>query len=153
MTRERRGGPSPRRRPTEGERGTVVIWSLGLVLLLFFAGGLALDLWQVLSWHGTLTGIADKAAVAGATELDKNELYENRLVLVPKKAEDTAKKFAEDQPEWDPSSMTVEASATRSSVKVTLNGVVQLAILQLFVPPQGITVIVESRASPTVFKQ
>ena len=153
MTREQRGGPSPRRRPYEGERGTVVIWSLGLILLLFFAGGLALDLWRVLSWHGTLTGIADKAAVAGATELDKNELYENRLVLVPKKAEDTAKKFAESWPYWDSSSMNVEASATESSVKVTLNGVVQLALLQLFVPPQGITVTVNSRASPTVFKQ
>ena len=130
----------------------MVLWSLGLVLLLFFAGGLALDLWRVLSHHGTLTGIADKAAVAGAAEIDVDALYQNKLELVPAKAMNAAEAFARAQPEWDLSSMTVQASADRSNVSVELTGTVELTLLQMFVPPQGITVTVNSQASPTLFE-
>lgn len=144
--------PCTRRTPSGGERGAVVIWSLGLILMLFFAGGMALDLWRVLSWHGTLTGIADKAALAAANELADHALFQNRLELDRREAEKTAKEFAQDQPGWDSASMTVEAEAERSSVEVTVSGEVQLTLLRLFAPPQGITVAVTSRASPCVLR-
>ena len=139
-------------RPLHDERGAVILWSLGLLLLLFFAGGLALDLWRVLSQHGTLTGIADKAAVAGATEIDLDALYRNDLELVPDEAIDTAVAFARAQPEWESSSMTVTGSAVKSSVTVLVTGRVDLSLMQMFVPPQGITMTVESQASPTLFE-
>lgn len=156
--------PGTRRPPSKSEQGAVVIWSLGLILLLFFAGGLALDLWRVLSQHGTLTGIADKAAIAAANKLDQNALFQNRLMLDHAEAKRTAVRFAEAQPEWTKDTMTVKATVEdytdredctdredrtdRSVVRVEVSGEVQLTLLRLFAPPQGITVTVNSRASP-----
>lgn len=137
--------------PFGDDRGSVVLWSLGLLLLLFFSGGLALDLWRVVSHHGTLTGIADKAAVAGAAEIDVNALYSNRLVVIPGRAVGTAEAFARAQPEWQDASMVVRATADTSEVSVELTGTVELTLLRMFVPPQGILVVVHSRASPTLF--
>lgn len=145
--------PGTRRPPSKSEQGAVVIWSLGLILLLFFAGGLALDLWRVLSQHGTLTGIADKAAIAAANKLDQNALFQNRLKLDHTKAKETAVRFAKDQPEWTNDTMTVKATVVdeqpdKSVVRVEVSGQVHLTLLRLFAPPQGITVTVNSQASP-----
>ena len=75
-----------------GDRGAVVLWSLGLLLMLLFAGGLALDLWRVLSRHSTLSGIAYKSAVAGAAQVVESDLYQNRVVLDPDLAEGAARR-------------------------------------------------------------
>ena len=150
--------PGARRLPSGREQGAVVIWSMGLILLLFFAGGLALDLWRVLSQHGTLTGIADKAAVAAANELDEFALWENRfdpdnrLKLDPADAELTAERFTHAQPEWN-DTMTIKVTFPNpSTVQVEVSGEVHLTLLRLFAPPQGITVTVNSKASPAVIK-
>lgn len=152
--------PGARRLLSKSERGAVVIWSMGLILLLFFAGGLALDLWRVLSQHGTLTGIADKAAIAAANELDKEALFRNRLKLDHTEAKKRAVSFAQRQPEWDNDTMTVKATVfddntnqskdctNQSEIRVKVSGEVELTLLRLFAPPQGITVTVNSRASP-----
>ena len=134
----------------------MVIWSLGLILMLFFAGGLALDLWRVLSWHGTLAGIADKAALAAANELAEHALFYNRLELNRSEAERTAKEFARrqlDQPEWNNASMTVEIEFKgRREVQVKVRGEVQLTLLRMFAPPQGITLTATGRAYPCVVR-
>ena len=146
--------PGTRRSPSRSEQGAVVIWSMGLILLLFFAGGLALDLWRVISQHGTLTGIADKAAIAAANKLDDDALFRNLLKLDPE-AEEIAVKFAQAQPEWN-DTMTVKADVKNytdpSEIQVEVSGEVQLTLLRLFAPPQGITVTVNSKASPVVIK-
>ena len=148
--------PGARRPASKSEQGAVVIWSMGLILLLFFAGGLALDLWRVLSQHGTLTGIADKAAIAAANELDEDALFQNNhLRLNHTDAKRTAVRFAKDQPEWT-DAMTVKATVedypNRSEVRVEVSGQVHLTLLRLFAPPQGITVTVNSQASPYIVR-
>lgn len=135
-----------------GEDGAVIIWSLGLLLLIFFAGAIALDLWRVVSSHGTLTGIADKAAVAGAAEIDERALLSNSLRLIPTDAVATAEDFAQAQPEWDAASMTVRATADSQRVSVDVTGRVQVTLLQMFTSPQAIEVTVTSRASPSLFE-
>ena len=135
-----------------GEGGAVILWSLGLLLLLFFSGAIALDLWRVVSSHGTLTGIADKAAVAGAAEIDERALRSNSLRLIPADAVRTAEAFAHAQPEWDASSMTVRATADSSRVSVSVTGQVEVTLLQMFVSPRAIAVTVTSRASPSLFE-
>ena len=152
--------PGARRSPSRSEQGAVVIWSMGLILLLFFAGGLALDLWRVLSQHGTLTGIADKAAIAAANKLDKNALWkgpdpDNRLKLDHDEAARTAERFTRAQPEWkNDGTMTIKVTfvPNPSAVQVEVSGEVHLTLLRLFAPPQGITVTVNSKASPVVIK-
>ena len=130
----------------------MILWSLGLLLLLFFTGAVALDLWRVVSRHGTLTGIADKAAVAGAAEIDERALRHNSLRLVPADAVATAEDFAKAQPEWKAASMTVRASADSSRVSVEVTGRVDVTLLQMFASPQAIELTVTSRASPVLFE-
>lgn len=134
------------------EQGSVTLWSLGLVLIIFFAGAVALDLWRVVSYHGTLTGIADKAAIAGAAEVDTEALYRNEVVLRPDGAVRAAEGFARAQPHWDDASMTVRASAVRSRVSVEVTGTAEFALLRMFAPSRGIVLTVRSGASPTVFE-
>ncbi len=139
-------------RPQAGEGGAVIIWSLGLLLLLFFAGAVALDLWRVVSSHGTLTGIADKAAIAGAAEIDARSLSSNQLRLVPTRAVTSAEEFARTQPEWDGAAMTVRATADSSRISVVVTGQVQVSLLRMFASAQAIELTVDSRASPVLFE-
>ena len=134
-----------------GERGAVVLWSLGLLLMLFFAGALALDLWRVLGRHGTLAGIAHKAAVAGAAELDEAQLYSNRLVLDTGRAETEAERLARAQQEWGASTVWW-SSADPDRITVRLTETVPLTLLRSFTPDGGITLTVTARASPARFR-
>lgn len=134
-----------------GDRGAVVLWSLGLLLMLLFAGALALDLWRVLSRHGTLSGIAYKSAVAGAAQVVESDLYRNRVVLDPDLAEDAAHLFAEGQPDWD-DSMNLTPEASESEIVVKLTETVPLTLMRMFAPAGGITVTVTARASPAEFE-
>jgi len=134
-----------------GERGAVVLWSLGLLLMLLFAGGLALDLWRVLSRHGTLSGIAYKSAVAGAAQVVESDLYQNSVVLDPDLAEEVARRFAKDQPDWD-DSMNLTSAASVSEIVVEITETVPLTLIRMFAPAGGITVTVTARASPPEFQ-
>lgn len=140
------GRPGP-----AGDRGAVVLWSLGLLLMLLFAGGLALDLWRVLSRHGTLSGIAYKSAVAGAAQVVESDLYRNRVVLDPDLAEEVARRFAEDQPDWD-DSMNLRPQASKSEIVVKITETVPLTLMRMFARAGGITVTVTARASPAEFQ-
>lgn len=134
-----------------GERGAVVLWSLGLLLMLLFAGGLALDLWRVLSRHGTLSGIAYKSAVTGAAQVVESDLYQNRVVLDPDLAEEAAHRFAADQPDWE-DSMNLTSEASESEIVVEVTETVPLTLMRVFAPAGGITVTVTARASPAEFE-
>lgn len=147
----RRRGAEANRSGPAGEQGAVVLWSLGLLLMLFFAGGLALDLWRVLSRHATLSGIAYKSAVAGAAQVVESDLYRNSLVLDPDLAEEVARRFAEDQPDWD-GSMSLTPGASESEVVVEITETVPLTLMRMFAPAGGITVTVTARASPAEFE-
>ena len=56
-----------------GERGSVTIWGIGLVALLFAFAGLAVDTWRVFTERQALAGLADSAAIAGANGIDEDE--------------------------------------------------------------------------------
>ncbi len=119
--------------------------------MLFFAGGLALDLWRVLARHGTLSGIAYKSAVAGAAQVVESDLYRNNVVLDPDRAEEAARRFAEDQPDWD-NSMSLTPEASESEIVVEITETVSLTLMRMFAPAGGITVTVTARASPAEFE-
>lgn len=131
-----------------GERGAMAIWAMGLLLLLFFTGGMALDLWRVLSRHGTVAAIADKAAAAGAGAVDEGALRAGALRLADGEAERTARDFARRQPAWDPDSMTVRARSSAAAVEVIVSDRVDLTLLAAFAPPSGVTVRAAATAHP-----
>lgn len=130
------------------ERGAMAIWAMGLLLLLFFAGGMALDLWRVLSRHGTAAAIADKAAAAGAGELDEDALRAGELRLAGGEAEQAAQNFARSQPAWNPDSMSVHAQSSIAAIEVIVSDQVELTLLAMFAPPQGVTVQAAATAYP-----
>ncbi|MCY3580357.1 MAG: hypothetical protein F4Y75_06570 [Acidimicrobiia bacterium] len=139
------------RPPPRDEQGAVILWSLGLLLMLFFAGGMALDLWRVLSQHGTLSGLAYQSAVAGAAEVVPSHLYQNRLVLDPSLAEQSARRFALDQPEWS-SSMTMSVTADPTEIVVVLTDRIPLTLMASFTPKSALTVTVTARATAAEFR-
>ncbi len=135
-------------KPVAEERGAMAIWAMGLMLLLFFTGGMALDLWRVLSRHGTVSAIADKAAAAGAGAVDEEALRAGDLRLANGEAERTAQRFARRQPAWDPDSMTVRARSSPAAIEVIVSDRVELTLLAMFAPPAGITVQAAATAHP-----
>ena len=65
-----------------GERGSVTIWGIGLVALLFAFAGLAVDTWRVFTERQALAGLADSAAIAGANGIDEDEFRAYGLVVL-----------------------------------------------------------------------
>lgn len=52
------------------ERGNVIIWGIGLVIVLFGFAGLAVDTWSVFAQRQEIAGLADSASVVGANQID-----------------------------------------------------------------------------------
>ncbi len=52
------------------ERGNVIIWGIGLVVVLFGFAGLAIDTWAVFAQRQEIAGLADSASVVGANQID-----------------------------------------------------------------------------------
>ena len=53
------------------ERGWVTLWGIGLAVALVVFGALVVDVWRVFSERQELGGLADSAAIAGATAIDQ----------------------------------------------------------------------------------
>ena len=69
------------------ERGSVTIWGIGLVAVLFGFAGLAVDTWRVFTERQALAGLADSAAVAGANGIDEDAFRaDGSVVLDPDEA-------------------------------------------------------------------
>ena len=54
------------------ERGSITLWMLGMVMVVFTVGGLAIDLWRGLAAHRQVAGIVDSAAVAVGSAIDED---------------------------------------------------------------------------------
>jgi Flp pilus assembly protein TadG len=52
------------------DRGTITVWTIGMMLAVMFFGWLALSLWTAFAERRELASAADQAAQAGATALD-----------------------------------------------------------------------------------
>lgn len=54
------------------ERGSITLWMVGLVMVVFAMGGIALDLWRGLSAHRLVASTVDAAAVAAGSAIDED---------------------------------------------------------------------------------
>ena len=128
------------------ERGSATIWILGLSMLLLLFGGLALDFWRGLALQRELAAVADSAAIAAASGIDE-ELYrsDGELVLNANRARNLALSSIAFQ-NVALKSTEIATSADGSSVSVTIEGVVELGLLGVFVDETSPLVV---RASAT----
>jgi len=65
---------SPSVRSEEGFSTPVFVLFIAMLVLLL--GGVSVDLWRVVAEHRKVTGLVDGAAVAGATAVDEQRLYD-----------------------------------------------------------------------------
>ncbi len=130
-----------------GERGSMTIWAMGMSLLLFAVGFLALDLWSGFSARQEAAAIADSASIAGATALDEAAWRTGILALNPEAAEERALSAALAHPAWN-DTMVVSAAATTGGVTVSVSRTIPFRFISGFVPGRVATISVSGYAEP-----
>lgn len=53
------------------ERGSITLWMVGLVMVVFAIGGVAIDLWRGLAAHRQVAAVVDSAAIAAGSGIDE----------------------------------------------------------------------------------
>jgi len=149
------GGSSRRRRWTSriDERGSVTVWGIGLTLLIAAFAGIVIDTWRVFGERQDLSGMADSAAIAGATAIDVVHLNETGdVALDPAAAEVRALEYLEYQDGWSGDiTYTIIAATDGSEVTVVLEKEVDFTLLAPLLPGEDpLHIAVTSRASPNV---
>lgn len=127
----------------------MTIWAMGMSLLLFAVGFLSLDLWSGFSARQEAAGIADSAAIAGATALDEAAWRSGVLALDPAAAEARALAAAVAHPAWA-GTMSVTATATAGGVSVSVSRSIPFRFIAALVPGQVADVTVTAYAEPAV---
>ena len=86
-------GAAMSRRRCAGDRGSVTVWTLGMVLVVMFLGAISFDLWSGFATRREYAGAADQAAQAGANALDE-ALFRStgERKLDPQRAEDARRR-------------------------------------------------------------
>jgi hypothetical protein len=120
---------------------------MGLSLLLFAVGFLALDLWSGFAARNQAAGIADSAAIAGATAVDEAAWRAGQLALDASLAEARAVSAAVSHPAWD-ASMAVSTAATPEGVSVSISRSIPFRFISGLVPGRGALVTVSAYAVP-----
>jgi hypothetical protein len=127
----------------------MTIWAMGLSLLLFVVGFLALDLWSGFAARNQAAGIADSAAIAGATAVDEAAWRAGQLALDAPLAEKRALSAAVSHPAWD-ASMAVSSAATPDGVSVSISRSIPFRFISGLVPGRGAQVTVSAYAEPGI---
>lgn len=138
---------------TDSQRGSVTIWGLGLTILLAGFAGLVIDTWHVFAERQDLSGMADSAAIAGATAVDIPHLNETgEVILDGDLAADRAFEYLFNQDGWSADiAAGVISSPDGASITVILEKDVDLTLLGPFLPgEEPLHIAVTSLASPNV---
>ena len=112
---------------TSGDRGSVTVWTLGMVLVVLFLGALSFDLWSGFGTRRDYAGAADQAAQAGANALDTSLFRSTgERKLDPERAEQLA---AENLATHGLANVTgVVIEATTDEVVVVLEGEMEFEV-------------------------
>jgi Putative Flp pilus-assembly TadE/G-like len=114
----------------ERDRGTITIWTLGMILVVSFLGWLSLGLWSVFAERRDLAAAADQAAQSGATALDVQEFRTTGgTVLDPTLAEQRALDSLTQQNLGPITNIYIQA--TTEQIVVTLETHVELGLLSV----------------------
>jgi Flp pilus assembly protein TadG len=128
------------------QRGQAAVLVIGLALVTFMVAGLAVDGTRAFIYRRTLQNAADGAALAAASEIDKNRYYSSggkRVILDGRAARETAIRLLSRR------GLDVRASVVAGSDSVEL--VVRGEIPTMFLALAGIRevpVAVAARAEP-----
>jgi Flp pilus assembly protein TadG len=116
---------------TSGDRGSVTVWTLGMVLVVLFLGALSFDLWSGFGTRRDYAGAADQAAQAGANALDTSLFRSTgERKLNPERAEQLATENLATHELANVTDVVIEATADEVVVEVT--GDVDVGLLRIF---------------------
>lgn len=132
-----------------GDRGSMTLWAMGLSLLLFAVGFLALDLWSGFAARQQAAAIADSAAIAGATAVDEAAWRSGDLALEPAAAHARAVNAALTHPAWD-GTMAVSTAASPGGVTVSVSRSIPFRFISGLVPDRVAEITVSAYAEPGV---
>lgn len=128
------------------ERGSVTLWLLGMAVCVLFLGGLSLDLWRVYEARRELAGLADGAAVAGATQLDEAAWrYERRLALEARAAHARSLAYLHGRV---PAGTRTDVRVRQDAVSVRLSRSLRLTLLGVLAPEDTVLVSAGSTVRP-----
>jgi Flp pilus assembly protein TadG len=130
------------------ERGTVVLWVLGLCVVLFFLGGIALDLWRGIATRRELSAMADSVATASANGVDESALRAGGTVALDP---DRVRAIANETLARDTRARkldAIEVDVGADQVVVSLRDTVHFSLLGIFVHGDPFTVTATATASP-----
>ena len=135
------------------QRGSITIWGIGLTLILALFAGLVIDTWRVFAIRQDLAGMADAAAIAGATAIDIDHLNNTgEVILAGAAAELRVLEYLERQDGWSSDvTYTIVAAPDGSNVTVALEQDIDFTLLGPLLPgEEPLHITVTSRASPNV---
>ena len=135
------------RRRCAGDRGSVTVWTLGMVLVVLFLGAISFDLWSGFSTRRELAGAADQAAQAGANALDESRFRSTgERRLDPHRAE----RLATDNlaAHGITGSTQVDIWATTDEITVQLTATVDVGLLRIFGGGDPLVVSVRAVGEP-----
>ena len=135
------------RRQLRGERGSITIWTLGMVLVVMFLGAITFDLWSGFSTRREYAGAADQAAQAGANALDE-ALYRStgQRKLDPQLAKSLAEQNLAAQALPGVTDVVIEADPDQVTVELTAT--VDVGLLRIFGGGDPLVVHVRSVGQP-----
>lgn len=137
----------------KSQLGSVTIWGIGLTLVVAAFAGVVLDTWRVFAERQDLAGMADSAAIAGATAIDITQLNETgEVVLDENLATERAELYLLTQEGWSVEiAPDVFVSSDLATITVVLEKDVDFTLLGPLIPgEEPLRITVTSLASPNV---
>ena len=131
----------------------MTLWGLGLTLLIAAFAGLVIDSWRVFAERQDLSGMADSAAIAGATAIDIDHLNETgEVILDVEAAELRSLDYLQEQDGWSGEiGYAIVGSPDGASISVALEKDVDFTLLGPLLPGEApLHITVTSLASPNV---
>lgn len=127
--------------------GTMVLWLLATLLLLFCLGGLGVDLWNAFSQRRAVAGAVDAAVIAGASGIDEAHLRNTGVVrLDPVDARRLARASLARHAPLETARVSI--SRDRTSIHVSAAKRVRLTILPMFIATREMRVTAAAMARP-----
>ncbi|MGH8912308.1 MAG: pilus assembly protein TadG-related protein [Acidimicrobiia bacterium] len=113
------------------ERGSITLWMVGMVMVVFVVGGIAIDLWRGLAAHRQVAAVVDSAAVAAGSGIDEIAWRDQGLLRLD--AGHVDERVAVSVSAQDPESIVVAVvtAADGSSATVTGSTTVDLTLLAI----------------------
>lgn len=132
------------------ERGSITLWMVGLVMVVFAVGGIALDLWRGLSAHRFVASTVDAAAVAAGSAIDESRWrLDGSLALDPVRVQESVAVAVGAQTSGLALDYSVVTSPDGSEATIEAGTIVNLTLLAVLVDGD-LEVSARATAEPTL---